>query len=359
MNIFFRTDASVKIGTGHVMRCLNLAEGLKKRGINVEFICREHPGNLIKFIRQKRKFPVHSISLKHGIDQTLESQSLHASWLGATKQLDAESTLRILKEKNQSIDWLIVDHYAIDHIWETNMKGFVKNIFVIDDLADRLHDCNLLIDHGIFPNSEERYKDLVPKYCKKLLGAKYALLDPEYANFRKKTLPRKNFNNLLIFFGGSDLENLTGRSLDLITDLTYPKLNVDVVLGTNNPHKRTIKKKITHLPNVTVHEALSSLIELMLKADFSLGGGGITTYERMCLKLPSIVVAFAGNQEVVAKYLHQKHIQYKLKKDFGEKDLKRSFDEVKSIDLNLMGKIIDGQGTERVSMELLNGFGKL
>ena len=128
MNIIFRTDASVKIGTGHVMRCLNLAEELRKRGINVEFICKEHSGNLIKFIRQNKKFTVHSLSFIQGFDEALESQSPNVTMLESAIQSDAESTKEILKEKFISVDWLIVDHYAIDHVWETIAKPFVEKI---------------------------------------------------------------------------------------------------------------------------------------------------------------------------------------------------------------------------------------
>ena len=184
MNIVIRVNATRASGTGHFYRTLNLAKSLKSNKTKVFFICDKLNKILIK------KLKIEKINY-----YVLKKKNIEKNY----QQKDILQTARVLRKIGGEIDLMIIDSYQIGKYWEDRIRKYVKKIMVIDDLADRLHDCNLLIDHGIFPNSEERYKDLAPKNCKKLLGAKYALLDPEYANFRKKTLPRKNFNNLSFF----------------------------------------------------------------------------------------------------------------------------------------------------------------
>jgi UDP-2,4-diacetamido-2,4,6-trideoxy-beta-L-altropyranose hydrolase len=156
MNIIIRADASIQIGTGHLMRCLTLANELRSKGIKASFVCRELPGNLCNFIENK------------GYSVYRLPDSRNVTW-----QTDAEQTKAILNEE-QDADWLIVDHYALDRQWELQMKPHVKKIMVIDDLADRPHHCDLLLDQNLYFNQNTRYDELVPDYCKKLLGPKYA-----------------------------------------------------------------------------------------------------------------------------------------------------------------------------------------
>lgn len=165
MNISFRTDASLQIGTGHVMRCLTLADELRRQGADIVFICREHPGNLIDLIEGKGHPVVRLLQADAEYMATSEDVT-HATWLGVSWQQDAAETLTALG--NTQPEWLIVDHYALDRRWGQKLRLHVGKIMVIDDLADRLHDCDLLSDQNLYPAMESRHDKLIPDNCQKL-----------------------------------------------------------------------------------------------------------------------------------------------------------------------------------------------
>ena len=189
MHIVFRTDASLQIGTGHVMRCLTLAQALLERGAQCSFICREHPGNLIDLIRQ-RGFLVYALRC----DQdwvVQENTPSHAGWLGADWQADAEESK--VGAAKTAIDWLIVDHYALDRRWEHAMRAHCRHIMVIDDLADRPHDCDLLLDQNLGRNLKD-YDGLLEGKAKTLIGPQYALLRHEFLALRAQSIGRRQIN---------------------------------------------------------------------------------------------------------------------------------------------------------------------
>jgi len=309
-SIFFRTDASFEIGTGHVMRCLALAHELKQRGAEVVFVCRDHPGNLCNKI-SKEGFEVirlPNMQLKKNNQQfsnvNFHSTLLnHASWLGADQKTDANQTIDLIK-RGSLWNWLIVDHYAIDEHWESKMRCVVKKIMVIDDLADRKHDCDFLLDQNYFKDSYKRYSGLTPKKCKKLLGPKYALLRSEFGIAKKLCSMRGNgIARVLVFFGGNDTNNLTGRTLEALSSHELSYLFVEVVIGTNNKYLAKLKKQVENRHRTRLHIQPEGFVELMLRADFCIGAGGTTTWERLCLGLPSVIITLAENQESFTKEL--------------------------------------------------------
>ena len=145
MHAVIRADASLQIGTGHVMRCLTLAAGLAERGAQVDFICRAHQGNLVALIEQ-RGFRVITLPLEFGGEKASPDQPAHAHWLGCDWQTDAEQSRDAI---SGTVDWIIVDHYALDHRWETMMRAKCALIMCFDDLADRSLDCDLLLDQSL------------------------------------------------------------------------------------------------------------------------------------------------------------------------------------------------------------------
>jgi spore coat polysaccharide biosynthesis predicted glycosyltransferase SpsG/RimJ/RimL family protein N-acetyltransferase len=168
---------------------------------------------------------------------------------------------------------------------------------VIDDLASRRHDCDVLLDQNFSAEGNERYKDLVPGSCKLLTGPRYALLRPEYADYRKCLRARDGrVTRVLVFMGGSDPDNLTGMALKALSAPEIEHLNVDVVVGPSNPHANEIASLAKLAPNTTVHCPRPHLADLMASADLAIGAGGATTWERMCLGLPAVVISIANNQ---------------------------------------------------------------
>lgn len=194
-------------------------------------------------------------------------------------------------------DICIIDHYDIDREWERKIRPFVKKIVVIDDLANRIHDCDLLLDQNVVPNYEHRYDDLVPAHCVKLLGPRYLIMREEFIRERK-SLPNKmsGVNRILIFMGGSDP---TSETLKVLTALTQHQIFqcVDVVVGNSNPHKTKIKD-ICMKEGYHFHCQIDYLASLMAKADFSIGAGGSATWERCFVGLPSSSSIVAENQRI-------------------------------------------------------------
>jgi UDP-2,4-diacetamido-2,4,6-trideoxy-beta-L-altropyranose hydrolase len=303
MKFVFRTDASTKIGSGHVMRCLTAAEELKKNGAEITFISRAHEGNLNDLISSKGmevvSLPVPELQSMLGVKK--ESND-YGEWLGISKERDAEQTISALGKTVP--DWLIVDHYGLDEGWEKTLRAHVKNIMVIDDLADRPHDCDLLLDQNWFENREKRYEGLIPPNCTKLLGPEYALLQPQYAELHPCTPPRMGpIQRIFVFFGGADNDNLTGRAIAAFLALGRPDIVLDVVINPVNHYVAAIREQVKAHANITLHEALPSLARLMLKADLAIGAGGTTSWERCCLGLPSVIITLAENQKPIAAAL--------------------------------------------------------
>ena len=261
MNIVFRTDASLQIGTGHVMRCLTLADELRQRGAVVSFVCREHPGNLIGLIEGK------GYSVKRLPQPTSEyfvtsEDVAHAAWLGVPWQQDATETLAALGKMQP--EWLIVDHYALDCRWESILRPNVGRIMVIDDLADRSHDCDLLLDQNLYQNMATRYDELVPATCAKLLGPKYALLRPEFAQARNNLRQRDGrVRRILVFFGGVDPTNETEKAIHALVSIADRQFAVDVVVGGGNPHKQQIENLCAEHEGFHYHCQVDNMAELM------------------------------------------------------------------------------------------------
>ena len=298
--ILIRADASVQIGTGHVMRCLTLADELCGRGAEVIFVCREFDGNLCGYIEEKgyivHRLPV-SDATEQG-DQNIEIGLKHTAWLGADWQTDARQVGEIIKGFENPPDSLVVDHYALDERWEGYLRPYCKKVMVIDDLADRVHDCDLLLDQNFYENLESRYDGLVPAWCKKLLGPKYALLRPEFRKARKNLRKRDgHVRRIMIFFGGSDPTNETAKALEAIRMLNRPDIAVDVLVGNFNRHCKVIEQMASDLPDCTCHFNVEDIATLMAGAGLAIGAGGTTVWERCMLGLPSLVTTVAENQE--------------------------------------------------------------
>ncbi len=302
MKITIRVDASYAMGHGHVMRCLTLAEAFRKRGAQVVFVCREHEGHLCGRIEERgfSTFRLPKINIQ------CNDRSSYAAWIGASWQEDFEQTRAAIQATGQRSDWLVADHYGLDERWESSLRSCVARIMVIDDLADRVHDCDLLLDQNLVAQMQHRYASKVPLSCALLLGPEYALLQPLYAELHDRVLPREGpIRRILIYFGGADSTNMTGRSLAAFIHLNRPDITVDVVFAADSPHATNIHKQVAGHSNIHIHSNLPSLAPLMAKADLAIGAGGATSWERLCLGLPSLVVTLAENQRPVAQYLHE------------------------------------------------------
>jgi UDP-2,4-diacetamido-2,4,6-trideoxy-beta-L-altropyranose hydrolase len=303
VTVVFRADASLEIGTGHVMRCLTLAEALRQQGATCRFVSRSHAGNRIDTIRA-RGFEVAELPVTgHGAPAFAVTR--HDGWLGSDWRTDAQQTAAALG--GGQVDWLIVDHYALEMHWESALRPHVRHILAIDDLADRRHDCDLLLDQNL-GRVASHYAALVPEGCRVLAGPQFALLRPQFAALRAASLARRDrptLEHLLISMGGIDAGNATGAVLDALRQCRLPAdLHISVVMGGTAPALAAVREAAAGLPwHTEVLVDVEGMAALMASSDLAIGAAGSTAWERCCLGLPSVVVALADNQRDAAGLL--------------------------------------------------------
>lgn len=333
MNIYFRVDASVQAGIGHLMRCAALAEFLRESGASVGFVSRKLPDNLYNWLG-RRGFKVHCLP---EADEAAD---------------DATQTCAILGS-GSGADWLIVDHYGLDCRWEKRVRSSARRLMVIDDLADRRHDCDLLLDQNFFLGLETRYQGLLPPGCVQLLGPPYALLRPEFRTARQGLRKRDgSVKSLLVSFGGSDPTGQTSKALRAIAKLHAPDLSVDVVIGPANSRRAEIEKLAGSMPRTACRHQVRNMAELMARADLYLGAAGITTWERCCLGLPSLVVTVAPNQVESVRDLADRGLLYFVGEShrIGEEDIASALE-------NCLRNPSLLRNYSRLSFEMVDGLG--
>jgi UDP-2,4-diacetamido-2,4,6-trideoxy-beta-L-altropyranose hydrolase len=294
--VVVRVDASTEMGMGHLMRCLSLAGDLADDGARVFFLLRSQAAGLAGLIEGEG----HAVHLLTDPDRRQDVRvadgTAHASWLPVTWQQDAGQTSAAI-DRIGPVDWLIVDHYALDARWECEQRALASRILAIDDLADRDHDCDILLDQNLVLDTERRYRGRLPATCRPLLGPAYALLRPEFAAQRQSLAERSGkVDRILVCFGGSDPGNETAKALSAIKSLSLPQLAVDVAIGLSNPHADSISALCREMPHAELHRGADNMAELMARADLAIGAGGVMSWERCCLALPTIAVHIADNQ---------------------------------------------------------------
>jgi len=362
MEVLIRTDSSRFIGIGHLMRCLTLADALKKEGAVIHFVCRDLTGNLSDLVKKSG----HHLHVLPGPEEKsflLESEddshrNLHpVPWI-----TDLQETKEIACSITRKFDWIIVDSYSLDANWENGLRDITEKIMVIDDLADRNHDCDLLLDQNYYHSMKKRYSRLVPDDCALLLGPQYALLRPEFKNIRKNLdTHRGSVTYLLICFGGSGLNSETVNILKALKRVNNNDLVVDVVISKTDSHGKEIVDLCSKLPDCTCHFQTNNMAELMNKADLMFGGCGTTTWERCCIGLPAVVTGIAENQLKIAEDLAEDGVIYYLGQS-SETSIS-SYKHALMAMLNspwlvkLLSKnslsLVDGQGCKRVVSSLM------
>ncbi len=283
MNVLIRTDSSVSIGSGHLMRCLTLANQLREKGAAITFVCRDLPGAM------------HDVVRKNGYTLFIIPSVNEVS---ASQREDANATANILAAAfPEGCDLIVVDHYQLDASWETIMRAHTKHIMVIDDLANRPHDCDFLLDQNYYINPGERYRGLIPDNCIRMLGPNYVLLRREFIEARQGLQSRGGeVKRILVFFGASDSDSQTEKVIEAIRQLSHPKIEADVVIGQANPNRVRLQSLCDTMQGVNLHCQVSNMAELISRADLGIGAGGAAMWERCYLGLPTITVVFADNQ---------------------------------------------------------------
>lgn len=273
----FRCAASKVIGSGHVMRCLSLADMLKKNGWDCRF-------------------------------------AVSRETLKTLPQLEQSEYQIVPPDYDETTTLLVVDHYGLDKEFEEKCRSWAKTIFVIDDLANRPHDCDILLDQTYGRNPSD-YRPLVPEHCDILAGAEYALLRPEFSEIRDRTLKSRkarsgHIERILVSMGGTNIHDITSTVLTALSNWQDQKLIIDIVLGSGANALDNVSMLVKDINDKNIHKATlhidaPHMADLMAQADLAIGSGGTTSWERCCLGLPTIMIEIADNQSLIANELNK------------------------------------------------------
>jgi UDP-2,4-diacetamido-2,4,6-trideoxy-beta-L-altropyranose hydrolase len=287
MRVLIRADASRSIGSGHIARCLALAEALRKQGHELAFVCRLLPGHSLDRLQQQG-FKAFGLEYEASVAD-IETLLPWQTDIAAMQQALAGEP---------PFDWLIVDHYGLAREWEQAARAFASRIMAIDDLANRFHAVDLLLDQN-FSATSEAYAPWIDPPCETLLGPRFALLREAFQLQHRAV--RGEVKRVLVNFGGFDPSAQTYEAMKALA--AYPQLIVDFVAGTDNPGWQAMQSLAEGHPNWRLHEHVAEFAQMMSEADLFIGAGGGTTWERAVLGLPSICIAVAANQQRNAELL--------------------------------------------------------
>lgn len=347
MRVVFRADASTRMGTGHVMRCLTLAEVLGQHGASCSFVCSAHPGHLAGLVRERG----------HECIVLPQPGDTDAAW-----KEDARQTLAALAPA--TADWLVVDHYALDARWEQAVRPGCRRLMAIDDLADRPHACELLLDQNLGRRASD-YRALLPGSSRVLAGPEYAMLRPEFAALRAQSLSRRRnspVRQLLISLGGADADDRTGQVLQALADAGLPPgCDITVVMGAQAPWLARVRARAAALPWPTqVLVNAQDMAQRMAQSDLAIGGAGTTAWERCCVGLPTLLVVVAENQRPGAEALSAAGAAILLPQDghfaaaLGQQVARLAADaDALGQMQQASAAVTDGLGAGRVARELL------
>lgn len=277
--IAIRADASREIGGGHVMRCLTLAHVLAERGADVLFVVNPGAAGLVPGLALSG-FRVAEVAP------------------GAPPMIDA-----IRRTWADGADVLVFDIYSMGRTGETAARAAAGVIAVIDDLADRPHDCDILFDQT-FGRGPDAYSGLIPTGAVCFVGAEHALLRPAFAELRRQTLSLREaggpVRRILISFG---LLDIGGLSAVAVRALTGRGFGLDLVVGSGAPSLPQLRVLADACSDLSLYVDSDRVAELMAGADLAVGAGGSTSWERCCLGLPSVLAVVADNQRDIAANL--------------------------------------------------------
>ena len=337
-NLFIRVDSSPEIGIGHMMRCLTLAQELKNNFDKIIFLTQKDSGNFIGTI-MKNEFEVIFIP---------------------TTNNDPNIIKNLITAYSENKNFLLIDHYDIDTDFESSLKNIFERIFVIDDLANRKHDCDLLIDQNYYRDLNQRYEKLIQNDTITLLGPKYAIIRPEFRKINKKTIKKNSqIKKILVSFGGSDPTNECKKVLDALCSIENSKFEIIVAAGIYNHKFEQLKKLYEKYSNIKIYSHVNDLSRLMLNSDLFIGAGGTTTWERFYMGLPSIVTIISDDQKESIEFLSDMGhvINLGLAKNVTSKTYVQTLQKPNSDLIYNMSlhnqKLVDGNGSNRIKKQII------
>jgi len=343
--ILFLADAGAEVGGGHVMRCLTLARALNERGADCAFVESRAAAPILR----RFGWPA----------QTL---------LAMADAQDLPALVRFGRDFADlfEADMVVVDHYAMGVAEETQLRGLNRRIAVIDDLADRRHACDVLIDPG-FGRRRDHYANLVRETCLTMIGPSHALVRPEFAQARPRALSRRARHDpvrrVLVSFGLTDVGGITGRVVTALLGRIGDE-RLDVALGPGAPSLEALASLADGDRRIHLHVDVQDMVALAAEADAALGAGGSSVWERACLGLPTATVVLADNQaEMIARLANAgAAIALDARSPDFEPALAQTWDRLigdRQLRWDLSqrsSELCDGRGAERVAEAVLDSL---
>lgn len=348
MRVLIRCDASPTIGSGHVARLLPLARTLRQQGSHVAFACRLLPGNRLAALAAEG-FETFALPDRYPDEDPRQATESLLPW-----QADIDALAQAL-EHQPVFDWIVVDHYGLDHHWQTAARRWASRIAAVDDLATRRYDVDLLLNQNL-SGTPQAYASLLAPGCQRLLGPRFALLREEFRCPAIAIKPKAK--RLLVNFGGFDQVMQTHHAMLALADL--PDLHVDFVAGAANPARDKMQGMAATRPHWRLHGFVSDFHALMSDADLFLGAGGGSSWERAAMGLPTICMAVANNQQANGEAMAAAgaHIYLGAREQVSVEQLRQAIGFVagnQGLRQSLAERsrqLVDGRGAQRVAAAL-------
>lgn len=295
MRILIRADTSDGVGIGHLVRCLALARKLREHGARVALACA--PTSLVvSRMISEAGCDVIDVTPRAGPARRRVTEEVLAT---SDQYSDAAATRDAAPD--DLFDWIVVDHYGLDVHWERALRSHTKHILVVDDITNRRHDCDLLLDQNPGIDREARHRTLSDSSLRCLIGPQYALLRSGFSAARARSGPRNGpVGRILVMYGGTDPTDETTKAVMALRQLPGLNARIDVVAGSANPRSDTVRGACSADSRIEFHHDATNVPELMTEADIALGACGTSAWERCCVFLPTIAVVAAENQREIA-----------------------------------------------------------
>lgn len=298
MRIALRTDASRRIGTGHLRRCISLAQALKEEGAQLLFVCRPHDD--VSQLVADARLPHAWLPAPAGYSPSAGDPP-HAAWAGSTSTQDADETIAALRDFHP--DWVLVDHYAVHARWHERVATALGcRIAVIDDLADRSSAAGLLVDQNLDPDHTRKYAGRLRPVTRLLGGPRYALLAPQYRDAPRYRF-RRQVTSIGIFMGGADPLDFSSRALLACRQVAGFQGEIELVSSSRNLHLDRHLELARQWSGTRVLCDQPELSGFFARHDLQIGSGGVAAWERCCLGAPTLAIQIAENQRAVLPQL--------------------------------------------------------
>ena len=305
-SLLIRCDASELVGTGHLMRCLTLANEALDRGWKVVLI---HRGSTEIIKKLSRTTDCIFFELSSGSNRNLvyHSETEYAHWLGVSQEIDAEDTLKFIRRFSPTC--VVVDHYALDEVWHGIIRKECKNLLVIDDLGNRRLNCNFLLDQNVGADNFKYHTKLID-HTDCMFGPNFALCRKEFQQRRKASLNRRPSirfpKNVLVTLGGADKENITKTVIEILAKSSASNsCKFTIVLGAAHQHRDELENFVYDVGLFAdVLSNVTEMAKIMERTDLCIGAAGTTTWERCCMGIPTLMLVIANNQIEIANALH-------------------------------------------------------